>query len=178
MFSCHQSQGSMDNAPLCKALQTLKDEHGPLNLKKRALFDEATSIIHETSEDKKIDGLHSLRTHVEQFTQILESHSEKEEGHLFEMMATYIGRNQGPIAVMEMEHEEAKRLITLFLENTEPPFNHQNETFVDENCNHVIEAYHVLTSHFMKEEQVLFPMAETMLTDQQKAELLENIASA
>lgn len=178
MFSCHQSQGAMDNEPLCKALQALKDEHSPLNLKKKALFDEATSIIDETSKDKKIDKLHSLRTHVEQFSQILEPHSEKEEGHLFEMMATYIGRNQGPIAVMEMEHEEAKRLITLFLQNTEPPFDHENAAFVDENCNHVIGAFHVLTSHFSKEEQVLFPMAETMLTEQQKAELLENITSA
>ncbi|MGG3962635.1 hemerythrin domain-containing protein, partial [Geobacillus stearothermophilus] len=39
----------------------------------------------------------------------------------------------------------------------------------------VIEAYHILDEHFMKEENVLFPMAERLLSDAEKEELFARI---
>ncbi|MEW9033949.1 MAG: hemerythrin domain-containing protein [Planifilum fimeticola] len=36
-------------------------------------------------------------------------------------------------------------------------------------------AVQILTDHFMKEENVLFPMAERILSDAEKEELLERI---
>lgn len=34
-----------------------------------------------------------------------------------------------------------------------------------------VEAHHILDEHFMKEENVLFPMAERLLSDGEKEEL-------
>ena len=39
----------------------------------------------------------------------------------------------------------------------------------------VKSAYHILTEHFSKEENVLFPMAERMLSDDEKKELYRRI---
>jgi regulator of cell morphogenesis and NO signaling len=37
------------------------------------------------------------------------------------------------------------------------------------------DAYYILTEHFSKEENVLFPMAERMLTNEEKEELYQKI---
>ncbi|MFF2875527.1 hemerythrin domain-containing protein [Gottfriedia sp. NPDC057991] len=73
------------------------------------------------------------------------------------------------MAVMEMEHDQAKYLIRQFLAKTEDISININ---FDEICNLVIEAYHVLTSHFMKEEQVLFPMSQNILSESEKNNLV------
>ncbi|MEB3025902.1 hemerythrin domain-containing protein, partial [Parvimonas sp. M13] len=67
----------------------------------------------------------------------------------------------GPIAVMEYEHEQAKRFLNRFLEDGFPDY--------------LQSAVEVLLQHFQKEEQVLFPMAQKLLNEEEKQELLEKI---
>jgi iron-sulfur cluster repair protein YtfE (RIC family) len=42
-------------------------------------------------------------------------------------------------------------------------------------CSHALQAHAVLTDHFMKKENVLFPMAENMLSAEEKEELVRVI---
>ncbi|WP_257985059.1 hemerythrin domain-containing protein [Bacillus sp. T33-2] len=60
----------------------------------------------ELNDDR--ESFKRLPPAVEKFLSDLEPHSEREEGVLFEMMASYIGRESGPIAVMEYEHDQVK----------------------------------------------------------------------
>ncbi len=105
----------------------------------------------------------------------LDPHSEREEQVLFRMMENYLGVGMGPIAVMEYEHEQAKSLIGQFFEKTD---DQNGDYTVDEMKEHsglINNAYYTLVNHFAKEENVLFPMAEKLLSDEEKTELAERI---
>ncbi|AMQ22548.1 hypothetical protein A0V43_06455 [Geobacillus sp. JS12] len=122
------------------------------------------------------DLLRELEEEVERrwtksFVAVLDPHSEREEGVLFPMMAKYIGRTTGPIAVMEYEHEQAKARLAMFLEKTAQLPENIDKGQALTLAGAVIEAHHILDEHFMKEENVLFPMAERLLSDGEKEEL-------
>jgi hemerythrin-like domain-containing protein len=102
-------------------------------------------------------------------------HSEREEKVLFRMMETYLGVGMGPVAVMEYEHEQAKSLIGRFLEKTSIQSEQLGLQQMKEYSSLVKNAYLTLVDHFSKEEKVLFPMAERMLTNEEKSELFEKI---
>lgn len=172
MFECHNMIENNHQVELCEALQLLKVEHIGLNAQKLDLYESSNTLIKESLLENKLIKLEELRSKVILFIANLDRHSQKEEGHLFELMAKYIGRENGPIVVMEMEHDQAKSLFKQFLTQTEVISINSN---FDEICKLVIEAYHVLTSHFMKEEQVLFPMAQNILSESEKTSLLDSI---
>ncbi|WP_339173693.1 hemerythrin domain-containing protein [Anoxybacillus sp. FSL W8-1294] len=155
---------------LCPPLQRLKEEHEPLNEKKYALF-VAAQKIYNGEEENVLEALVRLRENVQQFLQELDPHSRREEDVLFPMMARYIGRESGPIAVMEYEHHEAKENISTFLKKTETIDIHEAR----ELASYVMNAYMILTDHFTKEECVLFPMAEKLLSSEEKEELAKKI---
>ncbi|WP_243291474.1 hemerythrin domain-containing protein [Bacillus sp. FJAT-47783] len=164
--------GMMRDEPveLCPPLKQLKQEHGPLNEKKYALFVEAEKI--SKGEEKEVQqALQRLRENVQQFFQELELHSHREEEVLFPMVARYIGKDVGPIAVMEYEHDQAKEYIMTFLKKTETINAHDAKDL----ASYVINAYNILTDHFSKEEQVLFPMAEKLLSNKEKEELAKKL---
>ncbi|OXB91634.1 MULTISPECIES: hemerythrin domain-containing protein [Parageobacillus] len=171
---CHM--GGHEEVELCSGLERLKQEHGPLREQMHDFFELAQTIgNHDEVQDWK-ERLLALRKNVLAFIYELDPHSEREEGVLFPMMARYIGRTSGPIAVMEYEHEQAKQRIASFLTKTaELPETTDRESAM-ELADMVIQAYHILSEHFMKEENVLFPMAERMLSDKEKEELAEKIS--
>ncbi len=160
---------------LCPALQQLKAEHEPLNDQKKELFEIAQKISQNKEVENWKDALLNLREKVQAFIDHLDPHSEREEGVLFPMMAEYIGRTSGPIAVMEYEHDQAKRNIAAFLEQTATLSEVVDSETAKQLAFYVINAYHILTEHFMKEENVLFPMAEKLLSAQEKEELAQKI---
>lgn len=160
---------------LCPALQQLKDEHGPLNEQKQQLVDMAQQIGQNDETADWKEALLTLRENVQSFLEQLDPHSQREEGVLFPMMAQYIGRTSGPIAVMEYEHDQAKRNIATFLEQTAHLSGAVDREAAKQLAFYVINAYHILTEHFMKEEHVLFPMAEKLLSAAEKEELAQRI---
>ena len=100
------------------------------------------------------------------FSTNLEFHSAREEDILFRMMEVYLGKNGGPIAVMEYEHEQANGFINTFLSKSE---NHSlTSEEIIESSNLIKDAYHTLLDHFMKEEQILYPMAEKLFSEEEK----------
>lgn len=155
---------------LCPPLQRLKEEHGPLNEEKYALF-VAAKNIYDGKEQDVVQALIRLREKVQQFLQHLDPHSRREEEVLFPMMERYIGKQFGPIAVMEYEHQEAKQNIATFLQKTETIRSEEAKPL----ASYVMNAYMILTDHFAKEEQVLFPMAEKLLSAEEKEQLAKRI---
>lgn len=172
MEACMSSMLGNTSVHLSEGLQQLKNEHPPLLNKLAELLQICMKI--ENGENMR-ENFVKLRPSVIEFFDELEPHSEREEGVLFEMMAAYIGRETGPIAVMEYEHDRAKSLIGTFLKNTENGSDGYSEDQMKEGAALVKEANYTLVDHFSKEENVLFPMAERMLTEEEKRELLERI---
>ena len=113
-----------------------------------------------------------LKNKVQTFVEQLDPHSEREEDALFPMMAKYIGRDVGPIAVMEYEHDQAKQNLKKFQEE----ISKEDLISIDFDQAKRLAAYaqlahEILSEHFMKEENVLFPMAENMLSPDEKEQL-------
>ena len=138
-------------------------EHVPLREQLEVLFSLCTKV--ETEEEKSVT-LEELVKEVVSFSTNLEFHSVREEDILFRMMEVYLGKNGGPIAVMEYEHEQANGFINTFLSKTETQSLTPEE--IIQNTNLIKDAYHTLLDHFMKEEQVLYPMAEKLFSEEEK----------
>lgn len=156
---------------LCKGLKQLKEEHPPLLNMLDSLLELSTKI-RET--EQKEDAFKQLVNEVEDFILDLEPHSDREEEILFPMMVTYIGKEMGPIAVMEYEHDQAKSLLGKFINSTRNIEQLSSEQMV-ELAELVKNANYILVDHFSKEENILFPMAQNLLSDEEKELLLEKI---
>jgi regulator of cell morphogenesis and NO signaling len=172
MTGCMSGMTSDSKFILSEGLQQLKDEHPPL-LK---MLDQLLKLCEKIEAGEQMEENFSLlRPAVIDFLAHLEPHSEREEGVLFDMMAVYIGREMGPIAVMEYEHDQAKRFIGGFLHNTKDGTAGLTKEHIVENANLIKNANYTLVSHFSKEEGILFPMAENMLNAEEKQELADRI---
>lgn len=172
MSGCMTGINSDSNFILSEGLQQLKNEH-PALLKK---LDQLLKLCEKiTAGEQMEESFAKLRPAVVDFLADLEPHSEREEGVLFEMMAAYIGREMGPIAVMEYEHDHAKRFIGAFLHNTMDGIEEFTKEQMVQNAELIKNANYTLVSHFSKEESILFPMAENLLSNEEKEELAGRI---
>jgi regulator of cell morphogenesis and NO signaling len=156
---------------LCAPLAQLKREHGPLLEQMDAFGREAEQIGAAVDVSDWRQPLAALKAKVDVFVRELNPHSEREEGHLFPLMAKYIGRTTGPIAVMEYEHDMAKRKLKAFREEVERLAEAVDAGRAKEIASLALQAHAILTDHFMKEENVLFPMAENILNAEEKEQL-------
>lgn len=172
MEACMSSMLGNDTFQLCQGLEQLKGEHPPLLNKIDAIVE--LCIIAEKQGEVGED-FKKIRPAVIEFAEELHVHSTREEDVLFEMMAVYIGREVGPIAMMEYEHEQAHGLIDRFLENTKSGYESYSAEKVNEDITLLKQAAFTLKNHFAKEENILYPMAENMFSDEEKQELLERI---
>jgi len=170
MSGCMSALGGMPQAELSKGLKQLKSEHPPLLEQLEGMYQLTQKVDQEIDIETNFTG---LITKVKEFKAALDPHSEREEGILFPMMGVYIGTTSGPIAVMEYEHDQAKSNIGSFLAKVESDLDSNEEK--KKAAELIQNAYFILTEHFSKEENVLFPMAERMLTDEEKEELFQKI---
>jgi regulator of cell morphogenesis and NO signaling len=169
MNGCMSAMAGTPSVELSKGLKQLKGEHPSL----LAQLDELFQLTQKIEQQADFETFTNLKDKVVKFKAELDPHSEREEGVLFPMMGVYIGTTSGPIAVMEYEHDQAKAKIKEFLSSTE-----EIKLSVEEiklKANLIQDAYHILTGHFAKEENVLFPMAERMLSEEEKEELFQKI---
>lgn len=170
MSGCMSGFGGMPQAELSEGLTQLKSEHPPL----LGQLDELYALTQQIDQEIDVENnFKVLIAKVKAFKAALDPHSEREEGVLFPMMGVYIGTTSGPIAVMEFEHDQAKANIAAFLATAEVAQGATDEK--KKSAELIQNAYFILTEHFSKEENVLFPMAERMLTDEEKAELFRKI---
>ena len=171
---CSAGFGDPKAINYCAPLKQLINEH-PSLLAKMAEFHQMVQAFEENeSTENWNEAISQLHEKITIFIAELEPHSDREEDVLFEMMVKYIGREGGPIAVMEYEHNTAKLNLKEFMEKASAVKASSETVSRDEAINifrHLKIVYLTLTDHFMKEENILFPMAEQMLSDEEKQEL-------
>ncbi|MGM1021463.1 MAG: hemerythrin domain-containing protein [Bacillota bacterium] len=146
------------------AMRILENEHRYLTY----LMDEWHAIVlwfeHrmlDLEEGRK--QLEKLRMQIIDFMVPLKKHTEKEEEHFFSLLGTYIGFEQGPLVGIQEEHREIEGYIGHFLYQTEGDLSLLTLDEIQEAAKNAGEAFEVLTVHFIKEETVLFPMAEQQI---------------
>jgi len=86
----------------------------------------------------------------------ISTHAQLEDELLFSAIDNHLGQG-GPVAVMRMEHEEIESTLNAIPEIQD----------VELICSLVLRAIHVARQHFMKEEQILFPLADQVLGSEQ-----------
>ena len=172
MEGCMSTMLGNQSIVLCKGLQQLKEEHSFLREKLDELLEGGQSLEKQQVQEENVtEFVQKVRT----FFNELETHSKKEETVLFPMMETYLGKDGGPIAVMEYEHEQARKTLQLFMDESKNHLSAQDNDTIRTVLSYAIQAYSLLSVHFMKEENVLFPMADQMLSEEEKATLNQNI---
>jgi hemerythrin-like domain-containing protein len=92
--------------------------------------------------------------------QAIESHAHLEDELLFGALEPQLGAEQGPLAVMRMEHGEIEGCLERLPE----------ERAAEGARRLLLRLVEVARGHFAKEEQVLFPMAERLLPREQLLE--------
>lgn len=102
-----------------------------------------------------------------EFVNMTERHFTMEEQVLFRHIERTMGSSGGPVAVMRMEHSQVRELLKnmteLFEQKDRDGFLGAAETLLI-----------LMQQHNMKEEQILYPMAERILGDGQ-AQVIEEM---
>ncbi|PLR76052.1 hemerythrin [Bacillus sp. V3-13] len=173
MDGCMGAFSNRKLVALSQGLALLKEEHPPLI----KMLEELVELSNQVEDsDQKQAVFATLTGKVKAFFDKLEAHSEKEENILFKMMEAYIGKGMGPIAVMEYEHDQAKSMIGGFLSKTKGDSPLSTEDMYS--CTALIRrAYSILVDHFTKEENVLYPMAENLFSEEEKELLYARVQS-
>ena len=152
------------------SLQQLMDEHVSLRADMDHIY-EITEEIEFDSGPAVVQLFSKLYERILGFNNKLKAHSKREEEGLFPMMARRLGEKDRTIEVMEYEHEKAEQHLQDFLTEA-----NQTGLTINENDAQIITVYAVqalatLTQHFAKEEKMLFPLAESLLSMEEMAEL-------
>lgn len=102
-------------------------------------------------------------------------HHDKEEKLLFPALeASGVPRQGGPIGVMLHEHDLGRRYISGVSQGLDD-YEAGKEGAADEVAKNVKGYAELLRAHIQKENMVLFPMAEKVLTEPEKADLGEKM---
>lgn len=108
-------------------------------------------------EDKASGTLDDARELAQEFIADMEHHFQMEERVMFLEFETKTGMTQGPTAMMRQEHTQMRGLMSQLLEaidaDNRDKFFGLSETLMI-----------LLQQHNMKEEQMLYPMAEQHLS--------------
>lgn len=158
------------NIVLCTPLQQLRYEHVLLRAD-MDLFYEIIEDIEMASNHEVIKLFLKLYQQVSSFTVKLEAHSKREETGLFPIMTRHLGENNRTISDMESEHTKAEQHLHDFLFEAKNVGTSIDEDDVQWMTVYAFQAHATLTQHFAKEERVLFPLAENILSIYEKKEL-------
>lgn len=97
-------------------------------------------------------------------------HHSKEEGFLFPALEDAgMQHEYGPIGVMLNEHQQGRQYIRQITDSVENG-NIQKDIFIKSATSYI----HLLRNHIAKENNVLFPMSDEMLSDSTQEKLLQD----
>ncbi len=108
-------------------------------------------------EAKAMESLDSAKDACDTFIQETEHHFQMEERVMFLEFETKTGMTQGPTAMMRHEHTQMRGLMTQMREALEA--NNKDKFFGTTETLMIL-----LQQHNMKEEQMLYPMAQQHLS--------------
>lgn len=150
---------------LNEGIEQLREEHVVLKQKLMEFYNLAKEIGTNEEVTNWSASIEALSTKTKAFMTELDVHSIWEDQVLFPMVQEYTGKDMGPISVMEYEHELAKQNVRRFMDAASKLQAPVSAEEAKEAASFLLQAYVILTDHFKKEEEVLFPIAEQMLAD-------------
>lgn len=157
------------NVKLCPPLQQLKDEHTSLRANMDRFYEIAEEIEYESGPEV-LELFSELYKQILAFNNELAGHSKREDEGLFPMMDRRLGDKDRTIETMEYEHRKAEQHLGDFLDEALRAGANINEYDAQTITVYAVQAYATLTQHFAKEENMLFPFAERILSAEEKAE--------
>ncbi len=117
--------------------------------------------IRERTPDKAGEFFKSFRIGLEQ-------HIQWEEQILFPVFEQKTGMaGQGPTVVMRIEHQEIRRLLS------EIDFEIRSQK--EETKRYAQALFDILKEHNMKEEEILYPMIDEVISNMERREILEKV---
>lgn len=158
------------NVKLSLPLQQLKDEHKSLRENIDRFYEIAEEIEYESGSEV-LELFSELFKRVSVFNNELEAHSKREDEGLFPMMDRRLGDKDRTIETMEYEHRKAEQHLRDFLDEAALVGEDIDEYDAQTITVYAVQAYATLTQHFAKEENMLFPLAERILSAEEKDEL-------
>jgi hemerythrin-like domain-containing protein len=155
---------------LSEALERLKQEHGELKLVLQEMEKQAIQV--ETSTDKQgsLQSLLHLRLWTLAFREELERHSNWEEKELFPFLNAYFNSNMSPSMVpsfwtIEKDHELADEYMQSFLRAVHMLKANPAAMSINQAAAYLVHACRILQEHLAKEEELVFPLTEQVLSD-------------
>ncbi|ARD48684.1 cation-binding protein [Sporosarcina sp. P37] len=127
------------------------------------------------NREEGLKALQQLRKLIVEFIEPLKNHTEKEEEFLFPMLAKYVGNDQGPVQAVQEEHDEIDAYIGHFLHHTRGDLSAFTLEMMQDVVKDAGEAFEVIMIHFVKEENVIFPMVMSVLRAKEQDELFDQL---
>jgi hemerythrin-like domain-containing protein len=127
-------------------------------------------------------GKHIPYEHLDQIVEFIrlfadKTHHGKEEDLLFPAMeAAGFPRDAGPIGVMLMEHEQGRDFVSR-LDKAVTQYKNGERAAVDTLVRNARNYVHLLTQHIDKENNILFPMADSSIPIVKQETLLDEFKS-
>lgn len=154
--------------------QVLKVEHRA-TLLKLELIERSLGYLRKPAEETLPEGVAVNKALLRDLAVALEKeigpHFRKEEEALFPVLAEYIGKEYGPIEVMLREHEKIrsaflpwKKALPAFCRSIAPIDEGIRKAFLDPG----LRIVDLIRLHINKENQVLFKLSESSLTEEEK----------
>jgi hemerythrin-like domain-containing protein len=144
-----------------KAIEVLMEEHRLIKRVLEALYRYAKNIDNGTAPDRGTIALFA-----EFFREFSDKcHHGKEEAQLFRMLAARgFSTEVGPLAVMLHEHEEGRSRVRTMAETGEKEgdLSEEEKSVFIENARGFFD---LMTEHIKKEDNILYPMAEKVISD-------------
>ncbi|MEK7288523.1 MAG: hemerythrin domain-containing protein, partial [Elusimicrobiota bacterium] len=140
-----------------KITDVLSREH-QVALQKLSLFEKALQAF----------DCQAIEETIHFFDEKLILHRRKEEEVLFPALGRYIGTKEGPIACMLEEHRDEKEKIDVIRNALQENSGLLAKKRIQEAGRYILE---LLRNHIAKEDNILFPLAEQTLTEEDKKEI-------
>jgi len=152
-----------------KPTEALMHEHQIILLVLKAVEREANAIATSGSFDA-----HKLSEIVDFFRNFTDKcHHGKEEKHLFEKMVERgMPKDEGPIAVMLMEHEQGREYVRSIAGHIEKA-GAGDAGALNALSSAMRDYATLLKEHIYKEDNILYPMADELFTEADQQELSE-----
>lgn len=160
----------VSNNGLRAPLQQLMDEHVSLR-KDMDIFYEIIEEIDFETGSRVVNLFALLHQQITAFNSKLKHHSKREEEGLFPILARHISEQNRIIQEMETEHEKAEQHLLDFLSEAEKLGSAIDENVAQWISVFAFQAHATLIQHFAKEEKFLFPLAESLLSEDDIKEL-------
>lgn len=159
----------------------LQTEHEQLKASCVSLGELSARTASSNGDYGTMQMLKELRAKAEGLLQELERHSNWEDEELFPVFSHYFKQKEEPTMlpsmwVLEKDHELALQFFESFLQSSRTLIgmmmlergrrpDERLMRMLKDGCDHLTQGCLILTAHFQMEEELIFPMAEEILTD-------------